>query len=538
MAFIKKSPQGVLGCGIVGFSGDNNYNLDKIKGLMIWNSVERGKDATGMFSPLTGIIKSAEPAGKFFIEKEIDKLKPDTTLICHVRAKTIGVNTAENAHPFTYGDIVLVHNGTLTNYSGLNGLAAKYGWEYKDYNVDSQILAYGVSKAFEKEGELNVSILSEYEGAAALLFYNKKTDTLYAYRDKLRPLYYGYDVMGEMYISSIKEALLAFDVYVVDEFTPHTLYEIRNGTIESQKVYKSFEELNPKPVVVITNNRSRKALRREKSFKYPELKANQRGFIRKDVEPHWLVGFTLRALNTHQCSPNSSSTFGRFAKIKEDSWYKIVGYYENGSVPMMEIIDDYKSSAVLSMSMFDVDEFIPIQGDTVVFIANVESEKGNKKLWSIGDKAVVKSVDFEEAEVSIYHKDTKAVWNIPCTFLRYLKEESKIIKTLAPSTQSDLPFDTVEEFIVEDSREINPKEIEIINREEERDEDTPVDTADEFIAADIYHGFIQIITEDINELEDNYNANLDITPNINEIRSKLNISSDPAYLQSLLEISQ
>ena len=50
MAFIKKSPQGVLGCGIVGFSGDNNYNLDKIKGLMIWNSVERGDTGVLQFA--------------------------------------------------------------------------------------------------------------------------------------------------------------------------------------------------------------------------------------------------------------------------------------------------------------------------------------------------------------------------------------------------------------------------------------------------------------------------------------------------------
>jgi len=34
------------------------------------------------------------------------KLIPDTILMAHVRAKTIGLNTLENTHPFKRGDLV------------------------------------------------------------------------------------------------------------------------------------------------------------------------------------------------------------------------------------------------------------------------------------------------------------------------------------------------------------------------------------------------------------------------------------------------
>ena len=98
-------------CGQLGYSGTKPFDFEKIKLLILWNSLERGEDATGLYSPLNGHRKSLLK-GSTVVSNDEFKLIPDTILMAHVRAKTIGLNTIENTHPFKRGDWYLQHNGT------------------------------------------------------------------------------------------------------------------------------------------------------------------------------------------------------------------------------------------------------------------------------------------------------------------------------------------------------------------------------------------------------------------------------------------
>jgi len=141
-------------CGLTGFSGKKKFNKDKVKSLMLWNSLERGKDSTGIYTPLNGLLKEADEAYKFLIKT---KFEEDRLFIGHVRASTVGAKSKENAHPFMEENIILAHNGTLTNHWAL---CHKYKLSMQDYNVDSHVIAAILGK------EKNFNVIKEIDGAA------------------------------------------------------------------------------------------------------------------------------------------------------------------------------------------------------------------------------------------------------------------------------------------------------------------------------------------------------------------------------------
>lgn len=243
-------------CGIVAYSGKNPFNLDKIKLLMYWNSVERGKDSTGVFTPLNGVIKDSDKAEVFLKKNEI---KPDTTFIGHLRAATVGAKTKDNSHPFETGSLIGVHNGTLNNIWGVvvtNGLLSK------DYDVDSHGL-YAVLDKY-KRGETEKvypKILSTIEGAMALVWWDKDEETLYVYRNDERPLFRG-KIDGDIYISSIKESLDMIGCNSVKEFKEEYLYKIKNGEIfESRQNIPKFKAV-PKTFNTSKKNKNQPTVNR------------------------------------------------------------------------------------------------------------------------------------------------------------------------------------------------------------------------------------------------------------------------------------
>lgn len=554
LAFILKRPSGVLACGIVGFSGKTSYNLDKIKFLMLWNSVERGRDATGIFTPETGIIKLAEPASKFFRSKDILKLKEDSTIIAHVRAKTVGNNTVNNTHPFNYGETVLVHNGTLDNYMGQTGLAAKYDIKYADYDVDSQILAIAINKAFEKkEEDLNLDILSEYQGAAALLFYNKSTDLLYAYHDSKRPLFRGWDKDGNMYISSIQEALESVDVFSIESFAENTVFAIKNGEVVSEKKYLSYEELHPKKVEKINNHHNRNNHHHHNSMggttskkKFPKLERGQRGFKEKEknFEPWMLIGFNIRAKYTVTINKNSSKgEYLPYASIIEGDWYLVTGYFYSASSVnydgflWLEIIDKEGNEAQLIASALDYSYYIPKKGDSVKFVKNVVAAKDSDRIFEANDLAIIDDYDVKQEGYYIKDKSSSIKWLIPAKLIRLLTPTELALMSIKVNDK-----ETNIELLLEGIDKESPfKEQEIINNypEESNDEQEDVEEkglnneSADFVDIDIYYTFVDIIQKEITKLEEKYDCSQDITSNINEIKAKIAISSDFEYLSSI-----
>lgn len=519
LSFIFKPRVGILCCGLVGFSGKTNYSLDKIKMLMLWNSIERGKDATGIFTPRTGILKDNDPAGKFFYSKQIEKLEEDNTLIAHVRFKTVGANLAKNAHPFVYGNTVLAHNGTLSNTFKLGD---KYGIKSQDWDVDSQVIASAINKAFErKEEKSNFDVLGEYNGFAALLFYNEDTGYLYAFHDKERPLFYGWDKESNMYISSIDDALKAAGLFDIKSFEINKVYTIKNGDILDKQEYKLYEETHKEEIAAEKEKerlakslrKSNKAMGRNAKFQFPKLVEGQRGLEKgEDTDMSQYVGFYLKAKTTNRTTYEISS-YGRTAICDKDTWYLCTGYFED-SKSLIEIEDEQGFERVVYAASFDLTNFIPLKGDKVSFTIGVSAKKGHEDLWNEGDVAEIIDMDYNEMKAMIYNDKLKKAFGVPSIYFR--------------------PADGIE-VINNNQEEI--EEAQIIEEEEENIQDLLMNMrrqehSDDFVDYSILEGLVDNINTVMNKLEEKYQSGGDITGEINEVNAILNCSSDLQYLST------
>ncbi|MBW3542652.1 MAG: class II glutamine amidotransferase, partial [Planctomycetes bacterium] len=108
-------------CGIVGYIGPRQAADILIEGL---HRLEyRGYDSAGIAVAEGGrirICKKAGRVGEMAALVEADPL-PGTIGIGHTRWATHGETTDVNSHPHTggNGEVVLVHNGVIENYTSL-----------------------------------------------------------------------------------------------------------------------------------------------------------------------------------------------------------------------------------------------------------------------------------------------------------------------------------------------------------------------------------------------------------------------------------
>lgn len=223
-------------CGQIGYSSEKPFDIEKIKTLMVWNSLERGEDSTGLYSPKNGLKKSILKGSEFIVSNAKNyEILPDNIFMAHLRAKTIGAINVDNAHPFKRGNWVLQHNGTLTNH---HDLIRKYELNYAEYDVDSDVIC----GALDKSGDI-LTVLSEIDGPAALIIQNiTNPNRLYVFKNKERPLFKG-TLDNSMYISSIENSLKLIGCNNVKEFKDNYLYTIENGLI----LKNSPREIKNKP---------------------------------------------------------------------------------------------------------------------------------------------------------------------------------------------------------------------------------------------------------------------------------------------------
>jgi hypothetical protein len=237
-------------CGLIGFSGKTNSNVTFLKLLLVWNSLERGQDSTGIYSPINGLHKSLVK-GSHYVLYDDNNFNPDKLFIGHVRAATVGAKELANAHPFERGNYILAHNGTLRNHYPL---LRKYELGYgNNYNVDSDILTGCINKA-----DSIINVVQQIDGAAALIIYDKrKENTMYVFKNTERPLFRATDSKGNMYISSIEEPLHFLNLTKIKAFKDNTLYTIVNGEIVDNKKIKNTPYAEP---VTTTYNNGLKSL--------------------------------------------------------------------------------------------------------------------------------------------------------------------------------------------------------------------------------------------------------------------------------------
>lgn len=166
----------------------------------------RGEDAAGVCGvreekneknqkvPAISVYKRALHVVDFMNTKGfgrmLDRFSDYYYVLGHVRASTVGGAYDHNAHPFTYDDITLVHNGTVTN--------AKHGLRVKaDEDVDSAHVALAVAEYGEKD------TLEKLEGGYSLVWHNAADDSINFARNERKPMAIAF-VKGrnEMYYAS------------------------------------------------------------------------------------------------------------------------------------------------------------------------------------------------------------------------------------------------------------------------------------------------------------------------------------------------
>lgn len=271
-------------CGLIGFSGKKEGNLEYIKLLMLHNSMSRGVHATGFYNSTTGLIKQAVPAEEF-LEANAKKLKTNKLIIAHVRHATVGDKENDAlAHPFEYDKIVFQHNGTLKNHIKI---AKDYSVDDKYRGVDSQILGKAVENCFKQQTPFKV--LNEYEGAAATMTIDKSTNTLYVTRDEERELFFGRHPSGGLYISSIRRGLVMIGCTEISIFTPYHIYEIKDGIIVNvERKFNKILSLNPS-VISDTHVREIKLLG-GRSVKVPKIGQVFKGMAVATLDTSYLLG--------------------------------------------------------------------------------------------------------------------------------------------------------------------------------------------------------------------------------------------------------
>ena len=107
----------------------------------------------------------------------------------HNRAATKGSISDDNAHPFTHGDIVMTHNGTLHNFAVLP--------EANKFQVDSEWVCYAIDTMGID------TVASKATGAFALAYYDKAQKKFYLITNGERELSFAFSKNGDtMYYAS------------------------------------------------------------------------------------------------------------------------------------------------------------------------------------------------------------------------------------------------------------------------------------------------------------------------------------------------
>jgi hypothetical protein len=185
----------------------------------------RGEDSTGVFtvpkdSADPSIIKVLGTPDNLFSNIRYDRLSLYTSraLIGHCRKATIGKINATTAHPFTYGSITGVHNGTLRNWRDLPG---------ETESIDSQTLFENMNRVGTRE------TIEAVDGAYALIWWDADDETLNVLRNKERPLHYAFS-------EDYKKILWASEAWMILIAADRCGFKLADLTPKSDKLNRTL----------------------------------------------------------------------------------------------------------------------------------------------------------------------------------------------------------------------------------------------------------------------------------------------------------
>lgn len=212
-------------CGIVGYIGHREAYPILIKGLK--RLEYRGYDSSGV-ALLNHELKIFKKKGKV---SELEEAVADSDIsgsigIGHTRWATHGEPNDVNAHPHLSqkGNMAIIHNGIIENYSSLKKELMSRGHEFKS-DTDTEVLIHLVEEiqqntkcAFEEAVRL---ALGEVVGAYAIVIVNKDEPNFMIGARKGSPMVLG---IGD------KEHFIASDAAPLVEYTKNVIY-LNDGEI-------------------------------------------------------------------------------------------------------------------------------------------------------------------------------------------------------------------------------------------------------------------------------------------------------------------
>ena len=250
-----------LNCGIFAWSGTSSdkFNPVLFNILGVYND-SRGGDSCGVYfnrGAITGIKTEAK------YEALVKKAKLHTTIrpgrwpivIGHCRKASVGTISEYNVQPTLFRSsekkdklmYVQAHNGTITNQQDL---AKKYKIDVNKDESDSITLGKLIYK-------LGWSVLSEYEGCAALVMhFTKEPNALYVFHGKSK----SYSTLTEerpLHYINIKDS----GIYISSE--AHPLEFIANGEKPTSFEYNIVYKIEGETITEVTKIEREKAILKE-----------------------------------------------------------------------------------------------------------------------------------------------------------------------------------------------------------------------------------------------------------------------------------
>lgn len=389
-------------CGIFGIIGDVPDKFVLVRRGLIFCET-RGRDASGVWSKETGIIKRPVPgtilANKDEIVSKRDIWQKQKLIIGHARAATCGSpDNNGNNHPLETENWILVHNGIVT---------ADEVWKREPKSeVDSHLILQHIEK-YGFKGLENIS------GSMAILLVNKNSGELFAYRHG-NPLWHilanGGAVLASTghILSEMLKGIIKVNIEKMEFLDEDYIYKVHeNGMLER------MQEIKPKPYAsfysgyycnfgdddyyddVICSS----CLYRESTTMYCDY------FDR-------LIGRDLRKfIRKHGCSHYVDSISGNWYLVEKDGKILSIRNYENVLIKDQSYIEQsdvnilgiyipkrvYIPENIETVSMFN-DAKIKLKGDEIVETILELSDEEHLAIRYKGQEFWVDYADVEEID--------------------------------------------------------------------------------------------------------------------------------------------
>jgi glutamine---fructose-6-phosphate transaminase (isomerizing) len=148
-------------CSIIGYKGESLAAPLLVTCLQ--KMEYRGYDSVGIGTINEGKVSVKKGVGRVedVDSKLLLKVLPGRIGIGHTRWATHGKVTEENAHPHTScnGEIAVVHNGIIQNYTELKSMLLRKGHIFKS-ETDSEVIAHLLEEDYVHSGDLRGAVLN------------------------------------------------------------------------------------------------------------------------------------------------------------------------------------------------------------------------------------------------------------------------------------------------------------------------------------------------------------------------------------------